>query len=310
MARPSSAEAAKRMLALIALLEDEARVPLSRIATTLGVSEKVAAREVERLSCCGIDGYLMMPVYLDGDTVEVFNDLPGLTRPIRLSGNEARALVAALSAAGVDDDDPLLLKLLEASAVAPPSAEEVSAVLRLDAADTETAELLKGLSLAIERGHVISIVHRSRSGEDITRVVEPWHLLRWDGTFYLQGYCRRVGALRTFRVDRILELQVLEERIPTRDIPPATVALDTKGMPLARVRLESGTTLADLRWPEARTVAEGGDGTVVEVPFGTPAWLARQIVSLGGRATVLEPASLRDAVAQVARAEKAALTEG
>ena len=307
MARPSSTEAAKRMLALISLLEDEARVPLSDIASALGVSESVAAREVERLSCCGIDGYLMMPVYVDGDEVEVFNDLPGLTQPIRLSGNESRALVAALSSAGVDDDDPLLLKLLAATAVDPPTADEVSAVLHLEETEPAVAENLKALSLAIERGHIVRLVHRNSStGEEIDRTVEPWSLLRWDGNYYLQGFCRRAGGFRNFRVDRIVELTVLEERVVERDVTPATIALDTAGMPLARIRLSEGLTVHDLRWPEVRTVDEADGGTVVEVPFGGPAWIARQVLSLQGRAEVLDPPELREAVRALARSERAA----
>lgn len=306
MARPSSAEAAKRMLALIALLEDEARVPLSRIADALGVPERIAEREIERLSCCGIDGYLMMPVFLDGDEVEVFNDLPGLTRPIRLSGDEVRALIAALSVAGIDDDDPLLLKLLDAAAVDPPSADEVAAVLRLDDADPRTADQLKALSLAIERGRVIRITHRSAStGEETERVVEPWRLLRWEGAFYLQGYCRRAGALRTFRVDGILDIEVLPERVPERAVLPEAVALDTSDMPRAHVRVDGGLGLADLHWPDAHVVDEDESGIVVEVPFGSPAWLARRIASLGGRAVALDPPRLVEAVLEVVRAETA-----
>ena len=46
--------------------------------------------------------------------------------------------------------------------------------------------------------------------EATERDVDPMRLLVVDGRPYLEAWCRRAEALRLFRLDRVLELQVLD----------------------------------------------------------------------------------------------------
>ncbi|MHB9004637.1 MAG: WYL domain-containing protein, partial [Coriobacteriia bacterium] len=105
------------------------------------------------------------------------------------------------------------------------------------------------------------------------------------------------GSLRTFRVDRMREARVLDETIPERQLSPAGTAFASSGLPVARVRFHHGETVSDREWPGLRVVSTDPDGVItVEVPYSGTAWIARQVAARLGRAEVLEPTEVREAV--------------
>ncbi len=112
------------------------------------------------------------------------------------------------------------------------------------------------------------------------RIVEPHRVFADDGQWYLAAWCRQAGADRVFRVDRIHNVDLLDEGFS----PPhgASAVVD----PTAA---EQRVTL-DLA-PEARWVVDQyphdsvelqPNGTVrVTLPVTAPAWLERLLVRLG-----------------------------
>lgn len=70
------------------------------------------------------------------------------------------------------------------------------------------------LSDSMLTGRLVSITYRSGGNGEITnREVEPYRLHNYMGAWYLIGFCRERQAPRSFQLSRILELQVLDERI-------------------------------------------------------------------------------------------------
>ncbi len=87
----------------------------------------------------------------------------------------------------------------------------------LDAGGTSTAgdggsdPCEAALRRAIERGAKVEIVYVSaRDGEMRRRVVEPRRLFEGAGRLYVSAFCHLRGEERSFRVDRIVEVRVLE----------------------------------------------------------------------------------------------------
>lgn len=71
--------------------------------------------------------------------------------------------------------------------------------------------LLIDLSGAIHASQRIAIDYRSHSNESTHRKVEPYGITGWKGRWYLGGYCCLRRDYRSFRLDRIEQLQVLAE---------------------------------------------------------------------------------------------------
>ena len=71
--------------------------------------------------------------------------------------------------------------------------------------------LVINLSEAIGQRQLIAIDYHSHYDQVTNRKVKPYGIIGWDGHWYLVGYCCLRQDYRTFRLDRIEQLEVLEE---------------------------------------------------------------------------------------------------
>ena len=150
--------------------------------------------------------------------------------------------------------------------------------------------------------------------EATERDVDPMRLLVVEGRTYLEAWCRRAEGVRLFRLDRVLDLEVL-------DVPaevPAEAAAEQKDVDAGqlfrpsdsdeRVELElaAGARWVAEYWP-CESVTELGEGRLRAV-LRTPdtRWVRRLVLRLGEDARVLAPAALAGEV-RAAAAEALAL---
>jgi proteasome accessory factor C len=154
-------------------------------------------------------------------------------------------------------------------------------------------------------------------------------MLLVEGRGYLEAWCRRAGAVRLFRLDRVEDVAVLDEpAAPPPDAAPADLSAG-----VFRARPDHGSAVLLLE-PQARWIAEyypveevvelppddvghdraghdsagdGGSGGRARVllRYADPAWLVRLVLGLGGGARVLAPPELAAEVARRARASLA-----
>lgn len=312
MTRPTSAERAARLLAILHLLEPGSELSLANIADALGVTSAEAANDLEMLACCGLAPYTpeaLVPVLLDGGVALVWGDLPALDRTVRLSTRQAHAVLTALEAAGVPPGDSLHARLAEAAsseALTPESFERVISSAR----DGDAHEVFKAAALALTQGRVLRLVYQSaHESSPRERLVEPLSLVFERGHWYLEAYDPRAGEVRTFRLDRARESGVLAEKAPERSIAPARVAFASEGLPVATVRFGADESVTERDWPGIRIVESDATHTLAEIPYSGTAWIARRIVSRLGGAEVLGPPEVRDAVRELAEASRPGAVE-
>jgi proteasome accessory factor C len=112
------------------------------------------------------------------------------------------------------------------------------------------------------------------------------------------------GEERTFRVDRIEELQRTGETAPPRHVEPPTGEwfADDGDLPTVTLVLDPVATWAAERYPvrAQRALADGRLEVVLAV--ASERWLARLLLRLGDHAEVLAPAEWRDLGARTAAA--------
>ena len=305
MARTPYALRARRLLAILHLFEPETRLSVAAIADALGVTEAEISNDLDLLSCCGIDEHdagSLVPIFVEDGIVEIWSAMPALDRAVRLSASESRALAAALETAGMSAEDPLHAKLLGSAAWAEADTDGLERLVRAANTTSPGADSLKTLSLALEERTLVHLVYHGVGRDEATeRTVEPMGLVNERGTWYLEAFCHRAGALRVFRLDRIREATALGERFEPRKLSPTGMAFVSSGLPVARIRLACGEQVSDREWPGMQLAQEHADGSiVVEVPYAGYGWIARQVVARLGAAEVLEPAEVRKAVAALA----------
>lgn len=163
--------------------------------------------------------------------------------------------------------------------------------------------------------HPVRIRYRSlEAARAEDRVIEPYFVqpAALERANYVIGYCRKNRGIRTYKVERIEDIKVLEdEKYHIRpDFDPdehlssvwgitsygqkQAVKLKFSGA-LARVARETG-------WHQSQTTAPGpGDSTIVTLHVPVTAELVNFVLGWGDDVEVLEPESLRDRVVQTAR---------
>ena len=312
---------ASRLVSLLLLLQARGRLTAAQIADELEVSVRTVYRDVESLHEAGI------PLFGDAGHRGGYQLLDGYrTRLTGLSADEARALFLSGLPGPASDLGlgPVLaaaqLKLL---AALPPELGEQAGQVRfyLDAPgwysdDSDAAEvpLLPAVASAAWRGRVLQVRYRRwKEPTDVDRRLEPYGLVLKAGRWYLVAG----PGPRTYRVDQILELRVLDEEFAV----PA-------GFDLARywqgyleefraflhrgdavVRLAPAAA-ARLSGAAARALAETGvpeaGGWIrAVVPIESVERACREFLGFGPDVEVLEPASLRERIAAAARATAA-----
>ncbi|MFP3881093.1 MAG: helix-turn-helix transcriptional regulator [Actinomycetota bacterium] len=280
-----------RILALIPYVLDREVVDVNEIMERFGYTEEQLTKDLNTIFVCGLPGYGpgdLMEAYIDEDDV-VIDAADFFSKAPRLTPSEALGLLAAgMTVLGSGEGSPALESAVEKlSKVVMPDAGTSLTVDVLD--ETQNVGVLRD---AAADGRVVRMVYRSVGKEETTeRDVEPWSVFTTLGKWYLLGHCRLVDGQRTFRVDRIKELTVLDEtfeppeRVPEPGVGYApskddiTAVIDLK--PAARwvleyypvdvVRDSSRTTRIRFHSPDAEVPARlllrlGADARLVEGP--------------------------------------------
>jgi predicted DNA-binding transcriptional regulator YafY len=296
---------------MLLLLQARGRLAASALAKELEVSERTVYRDVDSLSAAGV------PVFSErgsrGGVVLAAGYRAALTN---LGDQEVRALF--ISASNPIADLGLggsLARSLEILSGALPeskrrSAERARGRIYIDArrwmqAD-QPREHLAALQRAIWQDLRVELHYRDRAGKVTRRVIEPLGLVAKAGIWYLAA---QSGAeMRVFRAERIIDVRVTDERFAW---PPefnlerfwgewSAALADRVPRYLVKLRLRDATGMVReaLGWFETRFEA---DGSIAHVSYPGPESALGDVLALGGKVEVLEPAELRRRVQTCAR---------
>ena len=314
-ARGPSAVAPERFALLQALLAfllarcgegSSARVEAAEVEERFQLDPQELKESLELLNLVNFGGgcYAVYCSTDDGQVVvdkELYGD--AFRRPARLSPLEAKALLRALDVVA-----PLVAA--EADTSLQTVREKVEAAFgRFPLSDTpmpqeEGAEehAVTVLNEGVRNRLLVEITYLSRSSDELsTRTIEPYLLRRDDRGWYVEAYDRTRGGRRTFKVAYIKDADLIDE-----EYEPRTEMADLDhslggDVGVARVWFSAGRARWELEGrPGTRPLEDGS--AVAEVTYGSRAWLISEILRYRGQAEVLEPAIVREEVAEAAAA--------
>jgi predicted DNA-binding transcriptional regulator YafY len=304
---------ADRLVATLLLLQARGRVTAAELAEELEVSVATARRDLEALSGAGIPVY-PQPGRGGGWSLVggARTDLTGLSAP------EAQALFLLVgpAAAVSDEAKAALRKLVQAlPATFRADAEAAAGATIVDPATWGARErprhpLVDRLQTAVVRQRKVRLVYRGRSRERTERLVDPWGLVDKGDVWYLVAGTDR--GRRTFRVDRIIAAEVLDqpaERPDDFDLPEAWDELvgeieEQRSRVRATVRISARRvpTLRDQFGRHCQVMGVDDDGrAVVRVGASSPLDIARTLAGWGGEVEVLGPGSVQEILARFGR---------
>lgn len=304
-----------RILALVPWLLAHEGVTVGACAAHFGVTEEELQQDLWQLVVCGLPGYgpdqlVDIQFWDDDDAVRRDGvirvlDAQTLDRPMRLTHQEALSLLVALRTLaqlpGIEDRAAIVSAAAKLEAAT--AGADIEREVHVDVAVAEDIRI--AVDSALAEGRQLDITYTSAARDEVTaRVISPLRLQSVDGIAYLEALCLSAGAVRTFRLDRMLTATV---GAPIDDAPLGTGSTDPPGEPVGRT-----VPTATLRiQPSARWVVDVHRGTLVEedhesgvatvrLPLHSLDWGVRLVLSLTGAAIALDPPELAAAVAAAA----------
>ena len=155
-------------------------------------------------------------------------------------------------------------------------------------------------------------------GTESNRTVSPQRVIYYRGNWYLDAWCHDKMAGRRFAIDAVRTVTVLNE--PAESLSPENSGGGDQGYGIFAGPAEHTAVLVfdslAARWvgeeewhPQQRLTTLPNDAVQLEVPYSHPQEILMDILRHGAHVEVLQPASLRSAVADAHReaAEKYAL---
>lgn len=296
-----------RMLALVPYLQDHDGIPVATLAEQFNVTRRQIQDDLQLLTLTGVGEFHGELIDLDYDALESsgiarIRDAEFMNRPLRLLTREAIALIVALRA-------------LRAGAGPQQVAIIDSALRKLDAAVGSTdapvdvhvssgsAEVLDTLERALAAEVQVRLTYASPARDAATeRVVEPRRLVTDAGQVYLEAWCQVADDLRSFRLDRVIDVEILDQPVTIREVAAASpldeLFTPPQDGPYVVVDIDEDATWmieyyrAEVLDPARRRVRIRG---------GDPQWLVRLVLARAESVRVVEPASIARAVADEAR---------
>jgi proteasome accessory factor C len=297
-----------RLLALVPWLLAHPDTPVADVAKQFGVDERQIRRDLDLIWMCGLPGHGpgdLIDVFYEGDRVSLSN-ADTISKPLRLTLDEALALVAALrTLLGLPG-------LVETSAVdrALAKLEAAAGGMSDDVVSADRAAAEPGVATAVRTALESQRRLRMRywvpaRDEADERDVDPIRTFTAQGAAYLVGWCRRVEDVRTFRLDRVLEIAVLDE--------PAEVPAEARRRavdagvftPAPEDRLVTIDVDPQARWvadyyPTEDVTEQAGGGLRVRLRARDDDWVVRLGLGLAGSAVIVDPPELAAAVCAAA----------
>jgi len=204
---------ADRLFHIVQLIRRRRLSTEAFLAQRLELSERTIYRDVADLQRQGVP--------IEGEAGVGYRLGAGFELPpLMFSADEAKALVASvrLAQAWLDpalarDAQDALGKILPVLPAAARAAAQALAVYAppagLTPADQQTLQILRE---AAQMRNKLRIAYRDKEDWASQRTVRPLGCFYWGAVWTLAAWCEQRGDFRSFRIDRIASLLVLDER--------------------------------------------------------------------------------------------------
>lgn len=284
-----------RLFKILYYLLDRGRATAPELAAEFEVSTRTVYRDVEALSSAGI------PVYAEpgrNGGISLMQDFI-LDRAV-LSESEKQEVLTALqsiSATGYTGGKEMLTKLSALFHV------NTRNWLETDfsrwgncSGDNSKFETLKQ---AVIHCREIKIIYVNANNETSRRIVQPLKITYKSKEWYLKAFCTEKQDFRIFKLNRILELELLENTFVPRPYPKQEDSHREYRQIVLLFSKEAAYRVYD-EFDESEIECLKNGELLVRARMPADTWLTGYLLSFGAQAEVIEPEYLKDVLARQA----------
>ncbi|MFH8839880.1 helix-turn-helix transcriptional regulator [Streptomyces sp. NPDC017868] len=304
----------RRMLSLVTYLRERPGAHVADVARAFGITEDELISDLDVLPMCGTSfrGGDLLDIDTDGDRIWWHNP-DDVAAPLRLAADEATALLVAARAVATlpglreGDRDALLRATAKLEAAA---GEAAGASARLSVTFESEGGVFAEVDRAISERRRLWVRYYSPARDELTeREVDPIRLFAVGHT-YMEAWCRLSEARRTFRLDRVVEIRILDEHaappeLELRDLSEGLVHPSADD-PEVVVEVGPGGRWVAEYYPHDRAEELQDGGLRITLRTPDPASLRRLALRLGSDGRIVAPAELADSARTAAAAALAA----
>ena len=286
-----------RLFKIMYYLLDKGQATAPELAEKFEVSVRTIYRDIDALSGAGV------PIYTEAGRnggIHLMNDFV-LNKAV-LSEEEKQEILAALQSVNSTDNIDNNQTLEKLSAIFNMSSENW---LEVDfsrwgnkGTDNEKFELLKS---AVIHQNCVKITYANSYGVISERIVEPLKMSYKSMSWYLKAYCREKQDYRIFKLNRIIDLEILAESFCKSSFPELD---ETLGQSCNTIILHFPKNMSYRVYDEfdkTRVSKKENGDLIVSVEMPEDEWLIGYLLSFGTQVDIIEPIYLRDIVAEQAK---------
>ena len=287
-----------RLFEIVYTLLNKKTVQARDLAQQFGVSTRTIYRDIDTLSLAGI------PVYTVAGKGGGISLLPDFVMSSSMLNEQEQQdvllAVQGLTAVKAIETDQVLLKL---SGI---FNKHVPTWLNVDFSDWSYRgeEIFQNIKYAIVESKILQFDYFGAQGDRTSRKVEPIQLWFKSRAWYIKGFCHMRQDIRLFKLNRIRNFVLTDESFPKRDLQNIIPSGSQREYNCTdiQIRLKIAPEMTYRVYDEFDTVEPQPDGSnIVTIMSAEDDWLYGFILTFGEYAEVLEPAHLRDSMAEKIR---------
>lgn len=286
-----------RLFKIVYHLLDKGQATASELAEKFEVSVRTIYRDIDALSEAGI------PIYTEAGRnggIHLMNDFV-LDKAV-LSEEEKQEILTALQSINTAQNISSSQTLQKFSAMFNLDSENW---LEVDFSrwgnkefDNKKFELLKSAVI-----HCRNVkIHYASSYEAISeRIVQPLKLVYKAKAWYLKAFCTEKQEWRIFKLNRILDLEILNERFQHRNFPDQTdISTGEYSQITLRFPREMAYRVYD-EFDKTHVQRQANGDLIASEKMPVDAWLIGFLLSFGTQVEILSPAYLKEVIAKQAK---------
>lgn len=218
-----------RLLDLVPFLNTHQGISLKELAQRFDVSPAQMSSDLTTLWMCGLPGYTpleLMDLEFESGYVTIRN-APTLAKPRRISFDEGVALILGLDllASSLTADKENLTSLIED--LKTKISTKIGLLVSLNAQPKSSPQVTSVLNESISKNSYLAIKYHSLYRDEVSeRTIQPMEILQENENQYVRGFCFLAGAMRDFRVDRIIEATQTSERPVGNEVTVTSKSID------------------------------------------------------------------------------------
>lgn len=283
----------ERLFEIVYTLLDRGRVTAQELADKLQVSKRTILRDIETLTLAKVpiyttqgkgggvsllDGYVLDKAVLSDEEKEQI--LLGIKTLLPTGGASGKTLSKLGSLFSVKNTDWIEVDFSRWSN------------------PTHDREKFDTLKNAVTQRYALVFSYPDSAGEISERKAYPLKLVFQGQAWYIQAFCLLKEDYRTFKINRMIDLQVLPETFDAAlYAPPPVVSQDSPPHGKTHIRAVFASTVAYRIYDEfnPEDIEKNADGSfTVDTSMPFDEWVYGYFLSYGDNVRILEPTALRE----------------